>query len=1261
MLIMKHLIWKLPSLFLILLSAVVLIGWKIKLRYLVQADPSFVPIVFNSGLCFLLLGLGLSIPANSLVRTRIILGSIIILLCGLTAMQDILNLNIGIDELFAKVWFDYPTPHNGRMTLNNITGFILCGLIFILLPFANKTIIAIGIEILIFLVGLIGITALTGYLFNVEFLYSWYSYSRMSPITAIAFILVFITYWHDWIKNPYHSVWYSGREDKKIILISSIILFSIVLLVSLISILIIARQETVSIGKQLQQELNTKKAIFLDAMLHSFAEIDAIRTEKSFQQAFSNSSDQTGRQSFLKLFLSEGFSAVSFYDRNGNLIDSYGKFVEKPEVQFNLKFAQQALLLWSNGWHLQTITKIDPIINKGFIRAEWPLDTRMMNRDELNSTQTIICAPRDEKNAYCVSSDLNPPVFNLSREVFNQSTSVDYALAGYSDILKSYDQKQHHVLTAFSPIGASGLVMMMQIDYNQIYQPILQDIYIVIPIILLAMLIGELLLRMAVIPLVRKAINAEKELLDINKQLHESQERYNYALKSSQAGLWDWEAGTERMYYSPYMKKMLGFTEKEFPNVFSSFESKLHPDDKEKTLELMQQHLEKNTTYNIEFRLKTKSGEYRWFQAIGQSLLDHQNNVIRMAGSIIDITDRKKIQSRQEVVEKELRESEAHKSAILESAYDSIITINNGGQILSCNLQTAKMFHYSEFELLTKNIEELVPGVIEKISHKEYKLPTEYLANLKNGEIFAAELTISEMKIHSENRFVIIIRDITERKKVDKLKQEFISVVSHELRTPITSINGSLALILGGAVGDCSEKIRKLLNIASKNCERLIMLINDILDVEKIEEGKMVFKLEMIDINELVKEAVAANQMYAEKFFVKLLFSESNLILKVNVDCNRLIQVLNNLISNAAKFSPAGEVVSISIMAHQNIVRVSISDKGPGIAENFKKNIFKKFSQGDSSNTREKGGTGLGLSISKAIIEKFGGVLNFSSTASRGATFYFDLPLCQPEIKKNETEPLIHYKAELLVCEDDKDQANYLAALLKADGYYVDIANTVAEAKQYLAKRKYSALLLDLILPDKDGIAFIRELRSFDATRDLDIIVVSVMSEIGQALLNGDALSIIDWLDKPVDFDKLLYAVKRIKIQHELEKPSILHIEDDYDIHAVVAEALRGEANIFGVDTLKMAKEKLAQSKFDLVILDLVLPDGNGVELLPLLMKKQLPVLVFSAVELDKDFAKYVSEVLVKSETTTEQLLDRIHCFLSKNISIGVQSCQDKL
>ncbi|MDX1810426.1 MAG: HAMP domain-containing sensor histidine kinase, partial [Gammaproteobacteria bacterium] len=235
-------------------------------------------------------------------------------------------------------------------------------------------------------------------------------------------------------------------------------------------------------------------------------------------------------------------------------------------------------------------------------------------------------------------------------------------------------------------------------------------------------------------------------------------------------------------------------------------------------------------------------------------------------------------------------------------------------------------------------------------------------------------------------------------KKVDRMKSEFISTVSHELRTPVTSIKGALGLIAGGAVGELPEKADELVEIAKNNADRLVRLINDILDIEKLEFGRIEFNFEEADVCTLLSQAISQNQGYANSFNVNLslvfnLAKDQSVYVKVDV--YRFSQVMSNLISNAVKYSNSNETVEIQVDQQGDRVKVQVIDHGAGIPLEFQSRIFQKFAQADATDKRNPGGTGLGLSIVKTIVEKMQGDIAFISEPNRGSTFYFTLPVCK--------------------------------------------------------------------------------------------------------------------------------------------------------------------------------------------------------------------------------------------------------------------------
>ncbi len=559
---------------------------------------------------------------------------------------------------------------------------------------------------------------------------------------------------------------------------------------------------------------------------------------------------------------------------------------------------------------------------------------------------------------------------------------------------------------------------------------------------------------------------------------------------------------------------------------------------------------------------------------------------------------------------------------------------------------------YSEEELLQMRASDLTPALPEHVfrshvaqllSGERHWLSYETLQRRSDGSELPTEVFLQLVQDNPSDPglFIGIARDLTERRRIDRLKSEFISVVSHELRTPLTSIRGSLGLLVGGAAGELPERSRRMVEIAHHNSERLVRLINDMLDIEKMESGKMRFDMRPLEVAHLVQHALEVNRGYGAEYQVEFVAEPSGALERVYGDFDRLIQVLSNLLSNAAKFSPPGGQVRVGVMRRENMVRIAVADHGPGVAEEFRRHLFKRFSQADTSDARRKGGTGLGLSICKAIVERHDGTIGCDTELGAGSTFWFDLPVWQSPARAVPEGDL--GAPRILVCDDDPDVARVLTAMLHEAGYQTDVAFSAEEARGFLALRHYALMTLDIRLPGQDGVALIRELsRSESVFRRLPIIVVSGHDEASRhEFASGHA--VLDWLAKPIDRERLIAATRRA-VRSANAKVRILHVEDDLDVRRVLATLVGTDVEVTGAESVAQATSLLGRATYDLVVLDVGLPDASGLALLPRMqgLNAHTPVLVFSAHDPSAELAEKVAAALVKSRTSNHQLLDMV-------------------
>lgn len=616
--------------------------------------------------------------------------------------------------------------------------------------------------------------------------------------------------------------------------------------------------------------------------------------------------------------------------------------------------------------------------------------------------------------------------------------------------------------------------------------------------------------------------------------------------------------------------------------------------------------------------------------------------LVLLAGWLLIFLLRKQAKSELTEHQQRVKKSEQKLSALYQlSPLPILLNRFSDGAFVEANPAMSKLVGYSLDELSKLSYWDLTPECYAEAEQLQLKSLTEtgrygpYVKQYKhkNGELIDIELNgVLFNDGEGESYIWTIIQDIREIKRVEKLKDDFVSTVSHELRTPLTSIAGSLGLVLGGAGGELSPKAEKLLSIAHKNSQRLNLLINDLLDIDKLMAGKMRFSEELVSLPELLAESIEQNQPYARQHKVSLNLS-AVLPLNLWIDSARILQVLANFISNAVKFSPEGGEVLLTAELRGERVRVSIIDNGPGIMPIDQHRLFKRFSQLEQYE-QAKGGTGLGLAISREIIIHSGGEVGVDSIPGEGATFWFELPVHQTLTKTD-------FSDKILVVEDDKDTAQLLCELLHMQNYATDWALDCESAWQKLSEQRFSAVTLDLQLKNENGADFFLKLRDNPATASLPVLIVSAYVEKGKLQLSAIA-NALDWIEKPVTpeilglkLGQLLSQLPRTDRYHK-----ILHIEDDFDIVTIMRLQLEALCEYQAVSTLAEAKAALAKERFELVLLDLGLPDGNGISLLPTILECQgeIPVVIFSAQDVSLADSAKVDVVFSKSRITTELL-----------------------
>lgn len=501
----------------------------------------------------------------------------------------------------------------------------------------------------------------------------------------------------------------------------------------------------------------------------------------------------------------------------------------------------------------------------------------------------------------------------------------------------------------------------------------------------------------------------------------------------------------------------------------------------------------------------------------------------------------------------------------------SIIATDTDGLITIFNRGAEQMLGYRASEMVGRGTPMLFHDASEVQARGE-ELSEELGRPVSGFEVFIARAITGEAEIHdwtyihrNGRRFPVslivtpitdsqgqitgylgLAIDVSERRRMDKLKDEFISTVSHELRTPLTSISGSLSLLLGGAAGEVSAPLKPMLTIADNNAKRLIHLVNDLLDLQKIASGRMEFHLQTLTLADLLNDAVEQNRPYGQERQVALELAQPLPAGSIQVDRERLLQALANLISNAIKFSPDQATVTVRTRTlADGRVAIDVEDHGCGIPAHFHDRLFQRFAQADASDTRSKGGTGLGLAITRELVERMGGEVGFTSEEGSGSTFTITLPLSPADAPYTVVRP-----------------------------------NTEARP-------------------------------TTSPTR------------------------------APVPAER----AKRVTT-----RPQVLHVEDDQDLHSVIRAATANRFELAWAATLEEARHHLKLARFELVILDIGLPDGNGWQLLPELYQHQpdAHIVILSGKALDPEELAKVQASFTKSQTSLDVLITSLEACLER-------------
>jgi PAS domain S-box-containing protein len=591
---------------------------------------------------------------------------------------------------------------------------------------------------------------------------------------------------------------------------------------------------------------------------------------------------------------------------------------------------------------------------------------------------------------------------------------------------------------------------------------------------------------------------------------------------------------------------------------------------------------------------------------------------------------------------------------LLDSVADGICGVDRRGLITFANPAAARLLGASAASLTGRPVHDMLHGAapanrrcgeecpLRRVYGPEKAAAGEDAVFRADGSFFPAEYAITP--IADEGRFsgsVLSFRDISQRFALDRLKDEFISTVSHELRTPLTSIRGALGLLSSGILGGVNEKAANLLRIALTNSDRLVRLINDILDLERIQSGKEPLAFRPVQLAQVVRQAIDGIAPMADAAGVQLIHDATQA--EIAADPDRLIQVVTNLLSNAVKFSPPNSTISVMLYPGTNGVTLTVIDQGRGIPADKLEAIFGRFQQVDASDSRQKGGSGLGLAICRTIVQQHSGRIWAERNPVRGSTFRVFLPYKPALIEA----PRAVFDQEtgygtVLLADANPASRPHIAKLLVSHGYRV-VETTTVEETLAAAHGTLEAILLDTSMDGMNGWEILPLLRRMQPDARTPIVLLSVDKSQDPDALPVDAEG---WVSNRLSDNALLAELARVLCVPG-ENARILIVEDDIALARVIGEVFsRDEIEVRLAHSLQEALDACFNFQPHLLVLDIGLPDGDGFNVVDWLRKHErlarIPLVVYSGLDLSLEDCRKLTlgptQFLAKAHVHPQQL-----------------------
>lgn len=705
--------------------------------------------------------------------------------------------------------------------------------------------------------------------------------------------------------------------------------------------------------------------------------------------------------------------------------------------------------------------------------------------------------------------------------------------------------------------------------------------------------------------------------LDQERNLRLSESRLSTAETIARMGSWEWNPETDHVQWSRGLYRLYGMAGSGVETV-DTWVSTVHPDDQQRVRDICAGVAEGTGGLDFICRSSRADGTPMVVHSRG-AIVDEPGAPRVIVGTLLDITE-------QHAALAAVQRSQELTRRILESAGDAYIQFCADGLVTEWNVQAEETFGLTRAEAMGQPLVPLVTGP-DKREFLGRLLgldggpghggqPTEHFEQPmlhRAGREFPAEVTAWTTDDGAQRVFSCVIRDVSERHAAERAKNEFVSVVGHELRTPLTSIHGALGLLRAGLLGELNPRGQQMVDIAAHNTDRLVRLINDILDIERLESGTVDLELRECDVAALAARSLEVMRSMADGAGVRLALDALPAVHPVDPD--RIEQTITNLLSNAIKFSPAGAEVTLVVRSDADGLTIQVRDQGRGIPAEDLERIFDRFQQVDGSDARDKGGTGLGLAICRTITEQHGGRIWAENRPGGGAVLTMTVPAARaggPEVGAEAPGG-----PRVVVCSEDASVRARIIKMLLSRGYDPIEVTAGPLLLDAALQHRPAVILFEQRTPMPASWEALVGLRGHHASRDIPVVFLSFDGD--KIFAESEDLASVG---EPLDMGGLLAAVGEA-IGHREAGPELLLVEDDEGLAAVLAEGFRQLGiRVHHAPTARQALALCARTVPDLVVLDLQLPDQDGFAVVARLRQdarlRGVPLAVYSARDVDE-------------------------------------------